>query len=107
MAGPAGSESVRFDEPTRTPLYCHNCTHDFIAMIDYRVDGAQVIECPWCRHEHCRVVNGGVATEERWSGRDQRAGIRVGPEKVWKSNGAPIQTSSASHFLRQRWLERD
>lgn len=107
MSGPAGSESVRFTEPTRTDLHCHNCSHDFIAVIDYRVDGAHVIECPWCRHEHLRVVQGGVATEERWGSRDQRSGIKVGSDKVWKCEAAPIQTSSASHFLRQRWLEWD
>lgn len=99
-------DQLTFSEPARTDMYCTECGRNFIALIDYRIDGAHVIECPWCRHEHCRVVSGGKVTEQRWESREQRK-MATPALKVWKSDAQPIQTSSASHFLRQRWLERD
>lgn len=98
-----------FDRPTRTDLQCTECAKFFIALLDFRIDGNHIVECPHCGHEHCRVIEGGKVTDVRWSTRygddKSRDGIRV--RKVWKSDVLAAQTSAASHFIRQRWLERE
>jgi hypothetical protein len=97
-----------FDKPTRTDLQCE-CGKFFIALLDYRIDGNHIVECPHCGHEHCRVITGGTVTDIRWDSRygndKSRDGIRV--RKVWKSSVLAAQTSAASVFIRQRWLERE
>ena len=86
-------------------MYCTECGKVFIAALDYDMDGCHVVECPHCRHEHCRVVKGGRVTEERWSSRVQR--IDVPPARVWRATNQPMATGTAAAFLRQRWLNRD
>lgn len=102
------TDPLTFDKPTRTDLHCHECSKSFIALLDYTVDGNHIVECPHCGHEHCRVIEKGKITEDRWSSRHgsdkDKDGIKA--RRVWKHNVLPAQTSSASHFLRQRWLER-
>jgi len=88
----------------RTDLFCTNCNKAFIAQLDLSLDGNHVIECPYCGHEHCRVVKGGIVTGDRWDHREQR--IAVEGRCVWKSDSRPIQTSTASRFLRERWMSR-
>ena len=88
-----------------TPMYCHNCDKNFIARIDYDVDGQHVVECPHCGHEHCRVIKNGSITDDRWDGRNDNR-IDIPKRRVWKHNDLLIQTSSASHFLREKWLNR-
>lgn len=98
-----------FDKPTRTDLSCTECSKLFVALLDYTVDGNHIVECPHCGHEHCRVIEKGKVTDDRWSSRHgsdkSRDGIRV--RRVWKSNVLPATTNAASSFIRQRWLERD
>jgi DNA-directed RNA polymerase subunit RPC12/RpoP len=94
-------------QPFRTDLYCHNCCKNFVAELDVSVDGDHVIECPYCAHEHCRVVKAGKVTEVRWETRAQRQNIiKVDRRSVWKAGDTPIQTSSASSFIRDRWLDK-
>lgn len=73
--------------PIRTDLYCHNCSKNFIAQLDFGVNGNHVVECPYCGHEHCREIRDGVVTNDRWSSRSQR--VDVEKRNVWKS--APQQ----------------
>lgn len=87
---------------TRTDMGCTECGKLFVAGLDMGVDGNHIIECPHCRHEHCRVVEGGRVTEDRWSSRHQR--VDVPSKSVWKSEKQPIITSTASAFIRDRWL---
>lgn len=96
---------VKESGQTKTHLYCHHCTGNFLALLDYDIDGQHVVECPHCGHEHCRVIKGGLVTDDRWNGRN---GNRIDVEKrnVWKHNVLQIQTTSASHFLREKWLQR-
>lgn len=91
-------------EPVRTDLNCTECRKNFIAQLDMSVDGNHVILCPYCSHEHCRKVKDGVVTGDRWDSRVQR--VDVSKECVWKSDNEPIVTSMASHFLREKWLNR-
>lgn len=94
----------------RTDLYCHECDKNFIAEIDYDIDGNHVIECPHCGHEHCRLIKNGIITSDRWDGRNDSSSI-VKTRRVWKHDVLKIKTTSAAEhirnrFLRDRWLNR-
>jgi DNA-directed RNA polymerase subunit RPC12/RpoP len=96
------------DGEVKTPMDCHNCSKQFIALLDYAITGNHVVECPHCGHEHCRVIENGKITEDRWSSRHgsdkDRDGIKA--RRVWKHTVLPMQTSAASEFIRQRWIDR-
>lgn len=102
------TDHLTFGKDTKTVMDCHECHKQFVALLDYSVNGNHIIECAHCGHEHCRVIENGKITEERWSSRygsdKSRDGIRA--RRVWKSSVLPAQTTSASEFIRQRWLER-
>jgi len=97
----------KHEGPTKTDMYCHNCNNNFIAELDYRINGNHVIECPHCYHEHCRVIEDGIVTGERF---DSKSGgkIDVTRRRIWKSKDTvlQVQTSSAAQFIRQSWLNR-
>lgn len=102
------TDHLTHNKETKTVMHCHECSKQFVALLDYGVAGNHIIECAHCGHEHCRVIEHGRITEERWSSRHgsdkDRDGIKV--RRVWKHDVLPAQTSSASEFIRQRWLER-
>lgn len=93
---------------SRTVFDCTECHKQIVALLDYGLDGNHIVECPHCGHEHCRVIEKGKITEERWSSRygadKERDGIRA--RRVWKHNVLPMEASSASEFIRARWLAR-
>ena len=86
----------------RTDMHCTNCSKGFIAELDYDIDGNHVVECPYCGHEHCRVINNGDITGERWDSREQR--VDVSKRRVWKHDVLQMKTSTACHFMREKWL---
>lgn len=90
----------------RTPMECTHCSKHFVALVDYSLNGNHIIECAWCGHEHHRVIRNGKITEERFgsSSGDKRDAHK--PRRVWKHNALPISTSSAAHFIRDRWLDK-
>lgn len=88
--------------PVRTDMNCTECGKNFIAQLDFSVEGNHIIECPYCGHEHCRVIKYGKVTGERWCSRKQK--VRVDKKCVWKSDSQPIVTTTAASFLRNRWL---
>ena len=93
------------DDPVRrTDMYCTECSKNFIAQLDFGLDGNHIVECPYCGHEHCRVIKDGEVTGERWESRAQR--IDVAKRCVWKSDSRPIQTTTAAAFIREVWLSR-
>jgi len=85
-------------------MYCTECRKNFIASLDLSLDGNHVVVCPWCGHEHCRVVKGGKVTEDRWDHRLQTHA--VASRSTWRADSQPIVTSTASAFIRERWLNR-
>lgn len=101
-SAPPNYDVLKSKSLTRSDMHCTECNKLFIASLDMALDGNHIIECPYCRHEHCRVVDGGKVTEERWSSRHQR--VDVPARRVWKSDKQPIATSTASAFIRDRWL---
>ena len=55
----------------RQELHCHNCDRYVQFNLDMELDGNHVLTCPNCGHEHCRVIENGRITGDRW---DQRNG---------------------------------
>jgi len=90
------------DDVVRTDMNCTNCSKNFIAELDHSVDGNHIVECPYCGHEHCRVIEDGKITGDRWSTRHQKAD--TDKKRVWKHNVLPMKTSTASSFIREKWL---
>jgi len=92
----------------KTDLYCHSCSRNFVALLDYRLDGNHKIECPHCRHTHYRVIKDGVVTGERFD-RDAGGTFDVTKRRIWKSSDNVLQceTTAASMFIRRSWLNRE
>jgi DNA-directed RNA polymerase subunit RPC12/RpoP len=86
----------------RSEMYCHDCSKQFIAIIDYSIDGNHIIICPHCGHQHCRLINDGVVTETRWD--SMSSSITDRTERIWTDTSLKMKTSSTSHFLRDKWL---
>lgn len=93
---------------TRTLTKCTNCPHTFIAELDSDVNGDHVMICPWCGHEHFRTIKDGVVTEARWYSKNDpdKPKDPVRARRVWKSGDIQGQTSTASWFIQERWLEK-
>lgn len=89
----------------RGTAHCTNCGKDFITQLDGRLDGAHRVACPHCRHFHYRIVRNGLVTEERHTKKDGELEFDVPGRHVWKSAVVPIESSSASAFLRDRWFK--
>lgn len=98
------SDPLVHDEAVRTDMHCHNCHKGFIALLDYRIDGNHIVECPHCGHEHCRAIEKGKITKERWDSRLQR--VDVLPRSVWKHDVLQAKTTTASRFIREAWIRR-
>lgn len=90
-------------ETIRSDLHCTDCRRDFVAKLEAQLDGNHVIVCPWCGHQHCRVIVDGVVTGDRYDSTHER--VEVPTRCVWRT-GDNLQTSSASHFLREKWLDK-
>jgi DNA-directed RNA polymerase subunit RPC12/RpoP len=99
------SDLLYNDGLTKTDMWCHACSKNFRASLDYSLEGNHDIECPHCGHHHYRFIKGGVVTGERYSA-DANTHF-VEKRYVWKSETQPITTSVASAFIRDRWLNRE
>lgn len=86
-----------------TPLDCTNCSKQFVAKLNYDLTGNHVILCPYCGHQHCRVIDKGMVTGDRWSSRHEA--IECKTERVWSHTTEPIATSSAAEHIRERWIK--
>lgn len=107
MAGEKG-DYLRHEGEVRTTLDCHDCSKQFIALLDYDINGNHVMQCPHCGHEHCRVIENGRVTGDRWDSRygNDRTRDSKRPRRMWKHNVLQAQTNSTSEFIRNRWLDR-
>lgn len=54
----------------RQELFCHNCKVYVQFDLDLELNGNHVLECPNCKHEHCRVVNNGIISDKRWDSKN-------------------------------------
>jgi len=90
----------------RTDMRCTECSKNFIAILDYSIDGNHEIICPHCGHEHCRVIKNGKITEDRWSSKQHNT-VVADVQRIWTHNVLKARTTSAAEFLRERWLNRE
>jgi DNA-directed RNA polymerase subunit RPC12/RpoP len=102
------TDHLTFKGEQRTVFDCTNCSKAIIALLDYSITGNHVVECPHCGHEHCRVITDGKITGDRWDTRhgDDKTRDAKRPRRIWKHNVLQAEASSASEFIRQRWMER-
>lgn len=93
----------------KTDMHCHSCQKDFIAILDFDVNGDHEIECPHCAHIHYRATKDGKVTESRYSYDSRPRQVSENEERnVWKAKTERIQTvSTASLFMRDLWLRRE
>ena len=49
---------------------CHACGQNMRFELDLDLNGNHVLDCPKCGHEHCRVVENGRVTGDRWDNRN-------------------------------------
>jgi DNA-directed RNA polymerase subunit RPC12/RpoP len=94
-------DPLRGEGVERTDVYCHDCNKTFIGKIDFNIEGNHIVICPYCGHEHCRVVKKGKITSDRWDSKQQCAGKNVGQ---WTHQSIKMSTSTAAQFLRDKWL---
>jgi NAD-dependent SIR2 family protein deacetylase len=50
-------------------LYCTECGKMLEFEIKPEKNGELIIVCDHCGHKHCRIVENGIVTSERWSTR--------------------------------------
>jgi DNA-directed RNA polymerase subunit RPC12/RpoP len=102
------TDQLAHEGEVKTVMDCHECHKQFVALLDYSLTGNHIVQCAHCGHEHCRVITAGKITGERWDSRfgsdKDKSGINA--RRVWKHDVLPMQASSASEFIRQRWLEK-
>ena len=89
----------------RTDMWCHGCSKNFIATLDFDLDGNHEIECPCCGHLHYRKIKAGIVTDARYDS-DNSSLHKVEKRYIWKSSTQPIVTSTASMYIRDLWLNR-
>ena len=85
----------------RTPLDCNECNKQFVARLNYDIDGNHKIICPNCGHVHWRVIQQGIVTDDRWG--NGGGFVEATTERQWKDSDLAIETSSASQFIRKKW----
>jgi DNA-directed RNA polymerase subunit RPC12/RpoP len=93
---------------TRTDMGCHSCSKDFIAVIDYDLEGEHQIECPHCGHIHYRKIEAGKVTESRYNSDHRPRSVTDSDRRnLWKAKTEPIATvTEAQWFMRQLWLRK-
>lgn len=83
-----------------TPLDCHVCSKNFIAKLDYDIDGNHKIICPYCGHVHWRKIEKGVVTSDRWG---SGGTVEVTTERSWTHKTMGMETNTAAEHIRKKW----
>ncbi len=91
-------------------LHCHACGQYVQFRLDMNMNGAHVLNCPNCGHEHCRIVENGRITGDRWGQRNGAhmtiavAGATTSTASTFTSyNGT--QTGQGNYMLYQSWSD--
>lgn len=88
----------------RQEIHCHACGKWVQFNIDTEMDGKHVLDCPSCGHEHCRFVDAGRITDQRW---DQRNGDLdvYAATGITVTSGATFTVTATSgyYFLNASW----
>jgi len=91
-------------------LFCHACGK-YVQFDVPETDGRLVVVCPNCKHEHCRVVENGIITEERWDSRNVGNGTVIYATGTASTATSFITTytvsasSTSFTFMAQSWLD--
>jgi len=88
----------------KTNLDCHSCSKVFIAKLNHDLDGNHQIICPYCGHEHWRVLRKGCVTGDRW-GSQNGLNRKVSTERMWSDRTVGIETNTAAEHIRRTWLQ--
>ncbi len=59
----------RQDDKVVHEFYCTYCSGYITVKLRMDFDGAHIIECPSCSHEHYRIIDKGEITEDRAPGK--------------------------------------
>ncbi len=86
----------------RQELHCHACQKYVQFDLDLSMNGNHVLNCPNCRHEHCRVVKDGKITGERWG---QRNGGIIPISHATTSGTSTFDTYSGSTLTYGLWMD--
>jgi DNA-directed RNA polymerase subunit RPC12/RpoP len=89
----------------RTSLDCTSCGKVFIAKINHDLNGNHKILCPYCGHEHWRIIKNGCVTGDRW-GSQNGPNRDVPTERMWNDKTIGAETNTAAEHIRKQWLER-
>lgn len=95
----------------KTDTYCHNCERNFVAEYDVSINGRHRVSCPFCAHDHYRVVQDGEVTDMRW-GSANRVNLTVGSSSTYVATASTyaLDTSSMTGastsdiYIRQAWI---
>ncbi len=89
----------------RSELHCHEC--DFYVQFTYDdgLNGNHVIECPKCGHEHCRVIQDGKITSDRWDSRNQNSYACSAVQYTAISIEMSVYVASSSIELTSSWIQ--
>lgn len=90
----------------RTEETCTSCAKLFVAKINYDLNGQHKILCPYCGHEHWRVIKNGVMTGDRWGSQDG-PNRPVKTERMWSDKTHDIETNTAAEYIRRKWIGED
>ena len=91
-------------------IYCHGCGNYVQFDIDMNLNGNHVLKCPKCGHEHCRVVENGVVTDDRWDSRNGNtynvtSTITYSAISTWTTYSSnSTATSTLRGFLYNSWI---
>ena len=61
------------EEEREESLYCSNCGRMLYFIRKEWKNGNIIIVCDYCGHQHCRRVENGEVTGDRWDARYRRA----------------------------------
>lgn len=111
MALPKNFSKVDYHEGiVRTHLDCTECRGNFIAKLNYDIDGDHKIVCPRCGHLHYRTIKRGVVTETRWPQHKRpnslQEFIEVKTERGWQDDALQMETVTPAEHIRARFLDK-
>jgi hypothetical protein len=87
-------------------MHCHACSRDFSVDMNMQADGNHVFKCPYCDHEHCRVVMNGEITDDHWDRRNGKLGAVYYPTTSSSTTSQAQQTygsTSPSWYITNSW----
>lgn len=90
----------------RQELHCHDCDRYVQFDIDVELNGNHVLNCPNCGHEHCRVVNDGIISDQRWDSRNGNIvpTYYVSGSATYTTTSIDTMSTGSSSFTNDMWL---